>query len=72
MNYYDVVYKSPVGNIGTHIAVECETAEKAKTLSPWLLSINTPWEPEEFTVISVEESKTPPLQPQLSHKETSR
>lgn len=60
--YYDIKYKSPAGNVGTHIAVEADTEEDAVKLSPIMLSYGTPWKPEEFTVLEVEESKNKPIQ----------
>lgn len=51
--YYDVCYKSPMGRYGTHYSVEATSEEHAKKVSPWWLSRNTPWAPEEFTVIDV-------------------
>lgn len=60
--YFDVKYKSPVGNIGTHVAVEADTMEEAEKLSPIMLSYGTPWKPEEFTVLEVIESQNKPIQ----------
>jgi len=61
MKYFDVKYKSPAGIIGTHVAVDAMSEEEAKQKSPLWLSFNTPWKPEEFEVLSVEISKTPPM-----------
>lgn len=60
--YFDVKYKSPSGNFGTHIAVEADTSEKAKKLSPVMLSYGTPWSPEEFIILEVIESQNKPIQ----------
>ena len=60
MKYFDVTYKSPVGNTGTHNAVEALNEFEASRISPVMLSYGTPWKPEEFTVINAEASKNPP------------
>jgi hypothetical protein len=58
--YFDVTYKSPSGIIGTHNAVEAQNEFEASRISPVMLSYGTPWQPEEFTVITVVTSKSPP------------
>ena len=60
--YFDVKYKSPAGNIGTHVAVEAESIEDATEISPVMLAYGTPWQPEDFTVLHVEESQNKPIQ----------
>lgn len=59
--YYDVKYKSPAGIVGTHVAVEADTEEDAGKISPVMLSYGTPWKPEEFIVLLIEESKNKPV-----------
>jgi hypothetical protein len=58
--YFDIAYKSPAGITGTHIAVEASNEFEASRVSPVMLSYGTPWEPEEFTVLSVRTSENPP------------
>ena len=59
MPYFDVKYRTKIGVVGMHYAVEAETADEACTKTPVMLSYNSPF-PEDFTVLGVEESKNPP------------
>ena len=51
--FYDVTYKSPKGNIGTHYKVEASSVEEVSKISPIMLCYGTPFKPEEFTVLAV-------------------
>ena len=53
MEYFDVIYLSPVGNVGTHHSLEAESAEKARMMSPVILSNGTQWSPDQFKVLDV-------------------
>ena len=57
MKYYDIVYKTPGGYIGKHIAVEASDKEEAKKSSQCLLSASTKYKPDDF--VTVEINKTP-------------
>ena len=61
INYYDIKYKSAVGNIGMHIAVAAASPEAAAIISPIELTYGTPWKPEDFTVLEIKESKNKPI-----------
>lgn len=53
MKYFDVIYLSPAGNVGTHYALKAKNAQEAKTMSPIILSTGTEWSPDEFKVLDV-------------------
>lgn len=61
-SYFDVVYKTPPGHVGTHYAVKAQDLRHALEVSLIALSIGSPWAPEEFTLISAGPSVSPPLE----------
>ena len=59
MEYFDVIYLSPVGNQGTHYSLEAKNAQEAEIMSPIILSNGTEWAPSQFTVLDVSIGKPP-------------
>lgn len=53
---YDIHFINPVGNPGTHYALEADSPEEAAEQSPHWLAASSQWRPDQFKVISVEES----------------
>ncbi len=51
--FYDVSYISPSGAQGTHHAVEADCIQDAVALSPVMLSYNSDYLPEDFTITAV-------------------
>jgi len=52
-DYYDVTYRTPAGNMGTHVAMQANSVADAVTRTPIMLSFSTQWHPSEFTVLSI-------------------
>lgn len=49
---FDVEYINPLGNPGTHYAVEAFSIEEAEQISPEYLAASSQWRPEQFKIIS--------------------
>lgn len=50
-NYFDVVYTSPSGAIGTCHSLKARSLADAVTKTPVMLAVNTPYHENEFTVL---------------------
>lgn len=67
MPYYDVEYISPIGNTGTHVAVESVNKYEAARISPVMLSLGTPWSPDKWSIVSVSLAARLPAEKSKTH-----
>jgi hypothetical protein len=50
---FNVLYQTPTGNTGIHVAVKANNLEDALKRTPIMLSYGTQWAPSEFKVLGI-------------------
>lgn len=51
--FFNVLYQTPSGNNGIHVAVKANSIEDALKRTPIMLSFGTQWSPSDFKVLGI-------------------